>query len=99
MPGRRWTPEEDALLGTMPDDEAAEALRRTRTAVHKRRCDLGIPSATRTTIGPFTSAEDAVIRAFTNNGVPSPAIAAALDRSAGSVRGRRHLLRQRGLMD
>jgi len=41
---RPWSPEEDALLGTMPDDEVARRTRRNRTAVFLRRQNLGIPS-------------------------------------------------------
>jgi hypothetical protein len=35
--GRPWTPEEDALLGTLPDGEVAERLGRSRIAVVDRR--------------------------------------------------------------
>jgi hypothetical protein len=44
MAGPLWTPEEDALLGTMPDKDVAERIGRTPTAVHAHRSDLGIPS-------------------------------------------------------
>ncbi|MCX6912693.1 MAG: hypothetical protein NT167_06550, partial [Verrucomicrobia bacterium] len=37
-----WTPEQDRLLGTMPDDEVARRVGRTSMAVQKRRFRLGI---------------------------------------------------------
>jgi hypothetical protein len=37
-----WTPKEAALLGTMPDADAAARLGRTWVAVHARRKKLGI---------------------------------------------------------
>jgi hypothetical protein len=37
-----WRPEEEALLGTGPDQEIAEQLGRSRTAVQFRRVKLGI---------------------------------------------------------
>ena len=44
MAGPLWTPEEDALLGTMPDKDVAERIGRTPTAVPAHRSDLGIPN-------------------------------------------------------
>ncbi len=38
-----WTPELDALLGTMPDVELAEQLGVNRHVVFKRRVKLGLP--------------------------------------------------------
>jgi hypothetical protein len=38
-----WTPEQDALLGTLPDAEVAVMIRRTELAVLTRRCRLRIP--------------------------------------------------------
>jgi hypothetical protein len=40
--GRPWTPEEDALLGTMPDPEVARRTGRTPGAVQGRRAALDI---------------------------------------------------------
>jgi hypothetical protein len=40
--GRPWTPEEDALLGTMPDSEVAQRTSRTPGAVAGRRVALDI---------------------------------------------------------
>jgi len=40
---RRWTPEEDALLGTDTDAVISSRLGRSKTAVCNRRHDLGIP--------------------------------------------------------
>jgi hypothetical protein len=43
--GPRWTAEELALLGTMPDEEVATQIGKTLVAVRIRRTRLGIPSA------------------------------------------------------
>lgn len=40
-----WTPEQLALLGTMPDAKLARRIGRTARAVQQRRILLGIPSA------------------------------------------------------
>ena len=40
--GRPWTPEEDALLGTMPDPEVARRTGRSPGAVQGRRAELDI---------------------------------------------------------
>jgi hypothetical protein len=40
--GRPWTPEEDALLGTMPDPEVARRTGCTPGAIQWRRAALGI---------------------------------------------------------
>jgi hypothetical protein len=42
---RRWTPKEDALLGTASDGVIAKRIDRTRGAVYARRSRLGIPAA------------------------------------------------------
>jgi hypothetical protein len=39
---RRWTDEEDQLLGDLPDEQAAQRLNRTVTAIASRRAVLGI---------------------------------------------------------
>lgn len=41
---RRWTPKEDALLGTASDGVIAKRIGRTRGAVYARRLRLGIPA-------------------------------------------------------
>jgi hypothetical protein len=41
--GPRWTPEELALLGRLPDEEVARWIGRTPNAVRQRRELLGIP--------------------------------------------------------
>ena len=38
-----WTPEQDRLLGTLPDEEVARRVGRSRMAVQKRRFRLRIP--------------------------------------------------------
>ena len=40
----RWKPEEDALLGTLPDPKLAKLVRRHRTTIQEQRLKLGIPS-------------------------------------------------------
>ena len=40
---RMWTPEEDALIGTMPIGELVRCLGRTMRAVKQRRRQLGVP--------------------------------------------------------
>ena len=40
--GRLWTPEEDALLGALPDSEVAKRTGRTLGAVRSRRVELGM---------------------------------------------------------
>jgi hypothetical protein len=47
-----WKPEDDALLGTMPDVELAERLGRARSTVERRRYRLGVPCFRRH--GPIT---------------------------------------------
>jgi hypothetical protein len=42
--GPPWTPEDIALLGTMPDGEVARRTRRTAGAVRQKREELGIPN-------------------------------------------------------
>ncbi|GMU65398.1 MAG: hypothetical protein AMXMBFR36_16720 [Acidobacteriota bacterium] len=42
---RRWTAEDDRLLGTAPDRDVARRLRRSLDAVRSRRYKLGIPVA------------------------------------------------------
>jgi hypothetical protein len=44
-PVKRWTADELALLGTLPDEQLAEQLGRTATAVRIKRTRLGIASA------------------------------------------------------
>ena len=42
--GPRWTPEDIALLGTLPDEEVARRTGRTVEGVRIRRTRLGIPT-------------------------------------------------------
>jgi hypothetical protein len=55
---KRWTTEEDRLLGTAPDDEIAKQLGRTRLFVTAERCALGVASANAK--GPVLSPEELV---------------------------------------
>jgi hypothetical protein len=41
-PGPRWTEEEVALLGTMPDEQVAAQTGRTKVAVYLKRRKLGL---------------------------------------------------------
>jgi hypothetical protein len=43
----RWKPEEDALLGTMPDPALAELLGRHRVTIYERRVKLGVAAFSR----------------------------------------------------
>lgn len=51
-----WTPEEDALLGTMTDRHVARVLGRATNAVATRRSRLGIPPAAPATSSGYTGA-------------------------------------------
>jgi hypothetical protein len=42
--GPRWTDEQEALLGTMPDEEVARRTGRTSNGVRLKREKLGIPN-------------------------------------------------------
>jgi hypothetical protein len=42
--GPRWTPQELALLGTLPDEEVAARIGKTPGAVRQKREELGIPN-------------------------------------------------------
>jgi hypothetical protein len=44
--GPRWTPQEVALLGTMPDEELAARIGKTPVAVRQKREELGIANPT-----------------------------------------------------
>lgn len=39
-----WTPERDAILGTMPDAKAAKIIGRSEGCIQWRRVTLGIPA-------------------------------------------------------
>jgi hypothetical protein len=49
-----WTQAEEALLGTMPDEELARKLSRAENTVRVKRCKLGIPNPS----GPCWTAEE-----------------------------------------
>ncbi len=78
--GPTWTGEEDALLGTAPDQEIAVRLRRPVYSVKCRRVRLGIPSwhANR------TSRRDALL-----GQLPDQEIAERFDMGYATVRARR----------
>lgn len=82
-----WTPEEEALLGTRPDEEVAQLLRRTVSAVQDRRIRLGIEvfredgSRAR---APWSTSEEAMLGT-----APDEEIAQKLKRTVLAVKVRR----------
>ncbi|HEX9046774.1 MAG TPA: hypothetical protein VF988_07090, partial [Verrucomicrobiae bacterium] len=82
----QWTPEEDALLGTLTDGEVAARLGLTIPAVAHRRRRLGraVRFAHRR---PWTPEEDALLGTASDT-----AIAAQLDRAIATVCMRRQKL-------
>lgn len=49
--GDPWTPDEDAVLRSLPPRKAALKLRRSLRSVYSRRHELGLPDARRGAIG------------------------------------------------
>jgi hypothetical protein len=88
-PCRRWSPEDDALLGKIRDEELSAQTGRTLGAIKQRRTHRGILLAVRQ--APlWTPGEDRLL------GTARDAdIAARLGRTAKSVETRRQLLRRR----
>jgi hypothetical protein len=43
---RAWTPQETALLGTLPDKDLGAKIGKTRAAVQRKRSKMGIPPCT-----------------------------------------------------
>jgi hypothetical protein len=88
-----WSPEEDALLGRIPDEEIARRTRRTRQAIYMRRHKLGIPAPhTERNWSPLTkrnwsAAEDDLLQT-----VPVKEVARRTGRSQGAVYQRRYVL-------
>lgn len=78
-----WTPEQDALLGTLPDAELARRLNRSPIAVQTRRAKLGKPK-----LDPkypaWTPAEEALL-----GSAPDTEIAARISRQKAAVTARR----------
>jgi hypothetical protein len=66
----RWKPEQDALLGTMPDLKLAKLLKRNKTTIRERRLKLGVPSFRRhapfTPSREWTPADDALLGTMTD---------------------------------
>lgn len=59
---RPWIPEEDALLGTLPDPDVGGRIDRDRRQVSARRNELGIPAFTPgRNARPWTADEDALL--------------------------------------
>ena len=87
---RSWTPEEDALLGTMFDAEVVTRTRRSVREVYARRRQLGIPAykpSRGATPRPWTAAEDALLGTMDDL-----ALAEKLDRPGDEVAKRRRSL-------
>jgi hypothetical protein len=81
---RRWTPAEDALLGTMPDPEVAQALQRTALGVRKRRRLLGVPPFADPAMRPWPAEEEKLLGTM-----PDAQLAHRLGRSTTAVKQRR----------
>jgi len=81
-----WTPEEDKLLGTEPDDVLVRKLGRTFIAVSYRRQQMKIPRCGKA-VRPWTPKEDKLLGTQTD-----VALAEQLRRSAIDVRWRRKTL-------
>jgi hypothetical protein len=75
--GPRWTPQELALLGALPDDEVAAQIGKTPGAVRQKREGLGIPNPTANT---WTAEEIALLGTL-----PDEEVAARLGRSRAAV--------------
>ena len=89
--GRRWTDEEVAMLGTMPDEEVAQRTGFKLDAVRHKRESLGIPNPTARPGAygspPWTEEEDEVLRSY-----PPQEAARRLGRTMDAVYGPRSLL-------
>jgi len=85
--GESYSPQEDALLGTMPDGKVAGILGRTAASVRNRRIRLGIELQHRVR-RDWTAGEDALLGKHTDSEV-----ARRLNRTYGSVQSRRLALK------
>ena len=83
-----WTPEEEALVGAIPDQELALRLNRSLVAVVKKRCKLGIRRP-HPRFRPWTKEEDALLGTM-----PDRNLARQLGRTfeAVKVRRRKHAI-------
>jgi len=86
----RYTPEEDALLGTMSDREAAKLMGRSWIAVQGRRNKLKIPKFD-AKLHQWTADEDALLGTMTDG-----ALAARLGLTLSAVAHRRRRLKKAG---
>lgn len=82
---RPWTPEEDTLLGKLPDRLVAQKLKRSFKAVQSRRFGKGIGSANQPRV--WTPREDALLGTMVD-----ALIAKRLKRTAKAVQARRFSL-------
>jgi hypothetical protein len=83
---RVWTPPEDNLVGSGPDDEIARKLGRTRIAVATRRRTLGIASWNYTYHRLWTDKEEALLGV-----VPDRKLVGMLQRPFKGIQARREL--------
>ena len=59
-PSVPWTPEQIAMLGTVPDEQLVDVICRTREAIQQHRAMLDIPAFDPAPL-PWTSEEDAIV--------------------------------------
>jgi hypothetical protein len=78
-----WTPEEEAFVGAMPDQELALRLNRSLVAIVKKRCKLGIRRP-HPRFRPWTKEEDALLGTM-----PDRDLAQQLGRTSEAVKVRR----------
>lgn len=83
MRPKPWRAEDDAMLGTVSDQEIARRLGRTTSCVKARRIRLGIASYCRR----WTPAEDVVL-----GKVPDEKLARRLGRTVEAIHARRERL-------
>jgi hypothetical protein len=81
---KRWTAEQLALLGTMPDEDLARRTGRTALAIRCQRSRRGIPTATG---WAWTAAQVALL-----GKLPDVELAARSGRTVGAVRRKRNVL-------
>lgn len=83
---RPWTNAEEALLGTMTDEELAKKLDRSKIGIGVRRQRLNVPIFAPLR-QPWSAADDALFRKFSNG-----EIVRRLGRTLSSVQNRRFRL-------
>src|SRR5688572_27910425 len=84
-----WTPEEDKLLGVLPDEEAVRGLNRPLKGVAGRRLKLRIPMLGVIPPRPWTRSEEAMLGTMSDR-----KLAKKLGRTVLAVAARRCRLRK-----